>query len=174
MSEFIGPNELRPQPTASQERAFMSMHTAFFKQAYMQGEPICVLEMYQGDVACAYEDFFEHRDDMEFEDDGRVLPRTLPGNGPNGQHSFLTILNEDGVAKTGIVGTLTINDNGFNSHPASIYVLHTDSNVEHLRRTDENDGLDEENYPINWRDTVEHAGWLKTDDMTELRLRFGA
>jgi hypothetical protein len=84
-------------------------------------------------------------------------------------HAYM--LNEEPSKQYGVLGRLEIIEEGHGTHPADIYWLYPDQNIEHVRRTAENDGVDEEGYDINWREINTHIRWLNPEQMEELQLR---
>ena len=58
---------------------------------------------------------------------------------------------------------------GAGSHPATIFCLYANQNVEVLRRNASNDGIDAEGYEINRRHDTVSVGWLSADQMESFR-----
>jgi hypothetical protein len=170
MAEIYGPNQLRPVATPEQERAFIGMTDTLFRQAFTHGRSIHALGVHAGTVEMVDEDYFDNGDDgMVIEGNARLLPRTLYDAEGQMRHSFVYMMKEEGIDRTGITGSVVINDSCYNSHPANMFLFYPDYNVEMLRRTEEHDGYDEEDYPINWREQVEHVGWLNAEAIEQLQ-----
>ncbi len=169
MSENPNPHfELEKlQLSPEHQRAFRGVYSHLMELTNQRGDPVMVTS-YTGAGFITYnERHFAHTGE-KFDNNAKKATAQLQDKEGNLHRSWATMLDEKGVHDFRRLGGLEVYEGG-SSHPADIYNLYPDMTIEHLKRTDEDDGQDEEDYPINWREHIQHLGQLDVQEMEDLQ-----